>query len=60
MIGWTHLLQQVLGSDGLEDVLLGGLLDLPTDQQLVQHEIGLLEVEDDVQLAHLEAGYGIL
>lgn len=54
VVGSTDLLEDVLRRDGLEDVLLGRFLDLATDQQLVQDEVRLLEVEDDVQLAHLQ------
>jgi hypothetical protein len=28
-------------------------LDLTAQEELVQHEVGLLEVENDVKLAHL-------
>ncbi len=38
--------------DLLEDGLLGRLLDLSGHDQLVKDEVGLLKVEDDVQLAH--------
>lgn len=53
--GWggPHLLQQVCLLDGLQHALLGGVLDLPPHHELIQDEIGLLEVEDDVQLTHL-------
>lgn len=54
IIGCTDLLEHVLRGDGFEDVLLGRFLDLATHQQLVQDEVGLLEVEDDVQLAYLQ------
>ena len=49
VLGWkTYLLQEVLGSDGLQHVLLTRLLYLPSQHQLVQHEVRLLKVEDDV------------
>lgn len=51
-----YLLQQVGLLDGLQHVLLGRLLGLPAQQELVQDEVGLLKVEDDVQLTHLR-GY---
>ena len=54
IVGCTDLLEDVLGRDGLQDVLLGRFLDLTAHQQLVQDEVRLLEVEDDVQLADLE------
>ena len=50
---FADLLHEVLSRNGLEDVLLGGLLDLSPDNELVEHEVRLLEVEDDIQLAHL-------
>lgn len=56
IVGCTDLLQHVLGGDRLQHVLLGGLLHLAADQQFVQYEVGLLKVEDDVQLAHLRQG----
>ncbi len=47
------LLLEVVGQlDLLDDGLLRGLLRLARQQQLVQDEVRLLEVEDDVQLAH--------
>ena len=48
-----HLLQKVCLFDGLEDALFRRVLDLSAHQELVQDEVGLLEVKDDVQLAHL-------
>lgn len=50
----TDLLQQVLRCDGLEHILLAGLLQLAAQHQLVQDEVRLLKVEDYVQLAHLQ------
>ena len=50
---FADLLHEVLSRNGLEDILLGGLLDLSPDNELVEHEVRLLEVEDDIQLAHL-------
>ena len=49
----TDLLHEILSGDGLEDVLLAGLLHLSPQHELVQHEEGFLKVKDDVQLAHL-------
>ncbi len=46
------LLEKVLSGYRLEHVLLGSLLNLTADQELVQHEVGLLKVEDDIKLAH--------
>lgn len=46
-------MQNVLCCYRFKDVLLGRLLDLAAHQQLVEDEVGLLEVEDDVELAHL-------
>jgi len=56
--GPPHLLQQVRLLDGLQDALLGGVLDLPPHDELVQDEVGLLEVEDDVKLADLPGKRG--
>jgi hypothetical protein len=36
----------------LEDSLLARLLQLPCHDELVEDEVGLLKVEDDVELAH--------
>jgi hypothetical protein len=48
-----YLLHKILGSNSFENILLGCLLDLSADDELVQHEVGLLKVENNVQLAHL-------
>jgi hypothetical protein len=42
-----------LCSNDSEHVLFAALLHLSGDQQLVEDEVGLLEVEDDVQLANV-------
>ena len=47
----SHLLQEILGGNCLEHIFLGGFLDLPTQQEFVQHEVGLLKVKDDVEFA---------
>lgn len=44
----TDLLQQVLGGDGFQHILLAGLLQFATQHQLVQDEVGFLEIENDV------------
>ena len=46
-----HLLQPILGANNAEDILLRTLLHLPGEEEFVEDEVGLLEVEDDVQLA---------
>merc|ERR1719412_3568037 len=51
-LGRFLLLKQILGSDGLENILFGRLLDLASDQKLIEHEGGFLKVEDYVKLAH--------
>ena len=48
---YLHVLQAVLCSNDSEHVLFAALLHFSGDQQLVEDEVGLLEVEDDVQLA---------
>lgn len=50
----VYLLQQVSLLDGLQHIFLGCLLCLSTQEELIQDKVGLLKVEDDVQLAHLE------
>lgn len=50
----TDLLQQVLGCDGFQYILLAGLLEFPAEHQLIQDEVCLLKIEDNVQLAHLK------
>lgn len=52
----SYLLQQVSLLDGLEHTLLGGVLDVPTHQKLIQDKVGFLKVEDDVQLTYLGEG----
>lgn len=49
----TYLLQQVGLLDGLQHVLLGRLLSLAAQQELVQDEVGFLKVKNNVQLADL-------
>lgn len=46
-------MKNILRCYRFEDVFLGRLLDLAAHQQLVEDEVGLLEVEDDVELTHL-------
>ncbi len=48
-----HVLQPVLLAYAPQHVLLAALLHLARQQQLVEDEVGLLEVEDDVELAHV-------
>ena len=50
---YLHVLQAVLCSDDPEHVLFAALLHFSGDQQLVEDEVGLLEVEDDVELADI-------
>ena len=54
-----HLLKHVRGLNTTSHSLLGGLLDLPSDQELIQDEVGLLKVKDDVQLTYLQGGTAI-
>jgi hypothetical protein len=49
-----HILQTVLCSNDTEHVLLAAFLHLAGDQQLVEDEVGLLEVEDDIAVDDLE------
>jgi hypothetical protein len=53
MLSFTHLhvFEAVLLANAPEHVLLAALLHLAGQQQLVEDEVGLLEVEDDVELA---------
>jgi hypothetical protein len=46
-----HLLEAVLGANNPQHILLGALLHLAGDEQLVEDEVGFLEVEDDVEFA---------
>lgn len=48
-----HIFQTVLLTDAAQDVLLTSLLELPCQQQLIKDEVCLLEVENDVQFAHV-------
>lgn len=43
-----------MSGDGFEDVLFRCFLDLPAQKELVQYEIGLLEIENYVQLTYLQ------
>ncbi|GMS79324.1 hypothetical protein PENTCL1PPCAC_1499 [Pristionchus entomophagus] len=46
------LLQQILRRDRFQHLLLARLLHFSSQKELIEDEVGLLEVEDDVQLAH--------
>lgn len=48
-----HVLQTVLLTDASQHVLLAALLHFPRQQQLIQDEVRFLEIEDDIQLAHV-------
>lgn len=48
----SGLLQQIRLLDGFQDILLGRLLSLASQQELVQDKIRLLEVKDDIQLTN--------
>lgn len=52
-LAYLHILQTVLLADYSQHILLTALLNLPGQEQLVQYEVRFLEVEDDVQLAHV-------
>ena len=39
--------------DPMQDGLLGGLLDLAREEELVEDHVDLVEVEDEVELAHV-------
>lgn len=51
----TYILKQILSTDRLEHLLLASLLHLAGQKELVQNEVGFLEVEDYVQLTDLYA-----
>jgi hypothetical protein len=55
VLGLTHLhvLEAVLLTDAAEHVLFAALLHFACQQKLVEDKVGLLEVEDDVELAHV-------
>lgn len=52
---WTHLhvFEAVLLTNTPQHILLAALLQFPREEQLVQNEVGFLEIEDDVQLADI-------
>lgn len=50
---YFHVLQAVLLADASQHVLLATLLKLTSYQELVEDEVGLLEIEDDVQLTNI-------
>lgn len=49
----TYLLNHVLIVDGFQDALFTRLLNFTTEYEFVEDEVGLLEIEDDVQFTHL-------
>ena len=51
VVTYLQVLQAVLCTNDSKHVLFAALLHFSGDQQLIQDEVGLLEVEDDVQLA---------
>lgn len=48
-----HILKAILLPYAAQHILLAALLHLTSQQQLVEDEVGLLEVEDDVELTHV-------
>lgn len=48
-----HLFQPILCANDSENVLTATLLHFASQQQLIQDEVCLLEVEYDVELAHV-------
>jgi hypothetical protein len=48
-----HVLEAVLLAYAPKHILLAALLHLACQQELVEDEVGLLEVEDDVEFAHV-------
>ena len=52
-VAYFHVFQTVLLAYAPQHVLLAALLQLAGQQQLVEDEIGLLEVEDNVKFAHV-------
>jgi hypothetical protein len=55
LLGLVHVV--LLGVDDPQHLLLAGLLQVATNEQLVQNVVGFVEVEDDVQLADLGSSY---
>lgn len=49
----SYLLQQVSLLYGLQYVLLGRFLSLPSQQEFIQNEVGFLKVEYNVKLTNL-------
>jgi hypothetical protein len=50
---YLHVFQSVLLAYASKNVLLAALLHLSGQQQLIEDKVGLLEVEDDVELADI-------
>lgn len=50
---YLHIFQAILLTDAPQYVFLATLLHFSGQQQLVKYEVGLLEIEYDVQLAHV-------
>lgn len=51
VVTYLHILKAVLSSYHTQHIFLAALLHLAGDEQLVEDEVGLLEVEDYVELA---------
>lgn len=50
----TYLLKQVLRINVPQNAVLARLLHLSTQHQLIQHVVGFLKVEDDVEFTDLK------
>lgn len=50
---YLHILKTILLPNTPQHILLTTLLHFPRKQQLIKDKIRLLEIEDDVQLAHI-------
>ena len=50
---YLYVLQAVLLAYAPQNVFLAAFLHFTRQQQLIEYEVGLLEVEDDIQLAHI-------
>lgn len=48
-----HIFETVLLADDSKHVFLAAFLHLASQYKLVEYKVGLLEIEDDVELAHI-------
>jgi hypothetical protein len=53
VVAYLDIFEAVLLANTPQDVLFAAFLHLPRQQELIENKVCLLEVKDDVQLAHV-------